>query len=270
MLGHFFGYGAIVQVIALVHFFKRRPDGYWLWIIFFGGVIGATAYLLVEALPDFGAMRHSMQGFSRRKRIHLLEALVLENPSAGNYEELGDLLLDEKKYQRARECFDRALGARTDSIDPFYKRGVCEFELAEWSAAVADLERVVRQEPKYAYGRAQSLLARSLAKLGRAEEASTAFERLTMLSTASESLAVTAQFYFDQGRFADARETVQTLLARRATMPGFQRRHDRKWLRLARKIKRASGRKPNTGAALPAREAAAEESNVSQGRALGR
>ncbi len=62
-MGHFFGYGAILQVIALGHYARRRPDGYWIWIIFFGGGIGAAAYLLAEALPTFGTMRHSMQGF---------------------------------------------------------------------------------------------------------------------------------------------------------------------------------------------------------------
>ncbi len=269
-MGHFFGYGAILQVIALVHYARRRPDGYWIWIIFFGGGIGAAAYLLAEALPDFGAMRHSMQGFSRRKRIRMLEVLVLENPSAGNFEELGDILLDDGKYQQAKECFDRALGSRTDSIDPFYKRGVCEFELGDWAGAAADLERVVKVDPKYAYGRAQSLLARSLAKLGRTADAEAAFSRLLDLSSASESLAVAAEFYLEQGRPAEAREIAKRLLARRVTMPAFQRRRDRAWLRRATKVIRASGQKSSTTAAPPARETTTEESNTPQDRALGR
>ena len=238
MFGHFLSYGVILQVIALIHFARKRPEGYWIWIIFIGGAIGATVYLLAEALPDIGAMRHTMGGFSRRKRIGELEAIVLENPSAGNYEELGDLLLDEKKYARAKECFDRALDSRTDSIDPFYKRGDCEFQLGDWAGAVADLERVVAQDPKYAYTRALSLLARAYVELGRTADADAAFGRLLQLSTSSESLAVTAEFYLEQGRIAEASEIAGKLLARRVTMPGFQRRRDRVWLRRASAVLR--------------------------------
>ncbi len=247
MFGHFLGYGIILQVIALIHFARKRPEGYWIWIIFIGGAIGATVYLLAEALPDIGAMRHSIGGFSRRKRIGELEAIVLENPSAGNYEELGDLLLDEKKYARAKECFDRALGSRTDSIDPFYKRGDCEFQLGYWAGAIADLERVVAHDPKYAYSRALSLLARALANAGRANDADTAFSRLLQLSTSSESLAVTAEFYLEQGRIAEASEIARKLIARRVTMPGFQRRRDRIWLRRASAVLRKT-KKMATGA----------------------
>lgn len=250
MFGHFLGYGVILQVIALVHFVRRRPEGYWIWVIFIGGAIGAAVYLLAEALPDIGVMRHSMGGFSRRKRIGQLEAIVLENPSAGNYEELGDLLLDEKKYARAKECFDHALGSRTDSIDPFYKRGDCEFQLGDWAGAAADLERVVKQDPKYAYTRAQSLLARSYAQLGRISDADAAFSRLLELSTSSESLAVTAEYYLAQGRIADASEIAGKLLARRVTMPGFQRRRDRVWLRRASAVLRKT--KKVATAAAPA------------------
>jgi hypothetical protein len=248
MFGHFLGYGVVLQIIALTHFVRRRPQGYWIWIIFMGGAIGALVYLLAEALPDVGAMRHTMGGFSRRKRIGELEAIVLENPSAGNYEELGDLLLDEKKYARAKECFDKALGSRTDSIDPFYKRGDCEFQLGDWAGAVADLERVVKQDPKYAYTRASSLLARAYAKLGRTAEADAAFSRLLQLSTSSESLAVTAEFYLAQGRMDEAIEIAQKLLARRVTMPGFQRRRDRVWLRRASAVLRKA-KKPAVAAA---------------------
>src|SRR5258708_34778042 len=249
MFGHFLGYGIILQVIALIHFARKRPEGYWIWIIFIGGAVGAGVYLVAEARRDVGGMRHTMGGFSRRKRIGQLEAIVLENPSAGNYEELGDLLLDEKKYARAKECFDRALGSRTDSIDPFYKRGDCEFQLGYWAGAIADLERVVAHDPKYAYSRALSLLARALANAGRANDADTAFSRLLQLSTSSESLAVTAEFYLEQGRIAEASEIARKLIARRATMPGFQRRRDRVWLRRASAVLRKT-RKMATAAAL--------------------
>jgi hypothetical protein len=237
-VGHFFGYGVILQIIALVHFIRRRPDGFWIWVIFLGGGLGAIIYLIAEALPAVASMQHSMHGFSRRKRIRILEAAVAENPSAGNYEELGELLLDEKEYMRARECFDRALGARSDSIDPFYKRGVCEFELGDFTAAVPDLQRVVAHDPKYAWSRARSLLARSLARLGRTSEAETAFQLLLEQSTSSESLCVAAQFFFEQQRFAEAHAIATRLLARRATMPAFQRRRDRVWLRGAAAVVR--------------------------------
>ena len=41
----FYPWGFIVQVVALVHFFRRRPDGFWLWVIFFGGFLGALVYI---------------------------------------------------------------------------------------------------------------------------------------------------------------------------------------------------------------------------------
>ena len=70
--------------------------------------------------PDAGLLKQSFKVFPRRRRIRELEAAVIDNPSAGNYEELGDLYLEEGNYARSRECFNRAISARTDSPDPFY------------------------------------------------------------------------------------------------------------------------------------------------------
>src|SRR5437763_15974979 len=134
-------WGILLQAFAIVHFIRRRPDTYWLYIILFLGPIGAIVYLFAEAAPDFGLLRQSFKVFPRRKRIRELESAVLDNPSAGNYEELGDLYLEEGRYARARECFDRAISSRTDSPDPFYRRGIAELELRDFAAAVSDLER---------------------------------------------------------------------------------------------------------------------------------
>src|SRR5215470_19599377 len=111
MFGLFYPWGILLQVLALVHFVKRRPENYWLWIIFIGGPIGAGAYLLVEAIPDARLLGGVFQGFGRRSRIQKLETEILDNPSAGNYEELGELNLEEKKYAKAREAFARAITA---------------------------------------------------------------------------------------------------------------------------------------------------------------
>ena len=88
-----FNGGLILQALALVHFIRRRPNTLWLSAIIFLGGVGAFVYILVEVVPDLGLLRQVYDAFGRRKRIKMLEALVLENPASGNYEELGDLYL---------------------------------------------------------------------------------------------------------------------------------------------------------------------------------
>jgi hypothetical protein len=237
-VGRFFGYGFILQVIALVHFIRRRPENYWLWIIIFFGGLGAAVYIAMEVVPDLGLMRQSMKGMSRRKRIKMLEMMIIDNPSAGNYEELGELLLEEKRYAQARECFDHALGSRTDHIDPFYRRGIAAFELGDAPAALGDFERVIKADPKYDFSRAQLFHARSLAATGRKEEAAAAFDRLLNASSSTEALLCAAEFFAQQNRTKEARELLDRVLARRATMPSYQKRRERPWLRRASALKR--------------------------------
>src|SRR5438093_11227000 len=102
---------------------------YWLWIIIFLGPLGAGVYIFMEVLPDLGLLRQSFDAFPRRKRIRQLEALVLENPAVGNFEELADLYLEERNFRRARECYDKATTSRADLPDAFYRRGIAEIEL---------------------------------------------------------------------------------------------------------------------------------------------
>src|SRR5881396_2281186 len=180
-------WGFILQGLALVHFIRRRPDTYWLWIILFFGPLGALVYIVMEVIPDFGLLRHSFDGFPRRKRIRELEAIVLENSAVGNYEELGDLYLDEGNFARARECYDKAISSRADLLDVFYRRGIAEIHLGDFTAAVRDLEYVVSRDPKYDSHRALGLLAHAYAKTGEAGKADTLFRQATDRSTLSET-----------------------------------------------------------------------------------
>jgi len=233
---HFFlfPWNFILQGIAIVHFIRRRPDWYWLWIILIGGGLGALVYILVEVVPDARLLRESFKVFPRRRRIRELESVVLDNPSPGNYEELGDLYLDEKKHARARECFNKAISSRTDSPDPFYRRGIAELELGDFPAAVNDLEGVVAKEPKYDFYRAAGLLAHAYAKTGQSEKADELFLKTTEISTLSETYLNYAEFLKSQGRHAEAREWIERILAKKPTLPGYLRRRERPWFRKAK------------------------------------
>jgi hypothetical protein len=247
MFGLFYPYGVILQALAIVHFVRRRPDTFWLWVILIGGGLGALAYIVAEVVPDVGLLRGTFHGFSRRKRIKYLEAAIIDNPSIGNYEELGDLYLDDRKYAKARECFDRVISPRTESADPFYRRALAAIELGDFQQAAEDLTKVVKMDPRYDYQRAAGLLGYTLAKLGRDEEAAARFAEVTETSTLSETQYNYAAFLAAIAHPSEAREWAERILAKKRTMPGYMKRRERPWFRkanaLLKRLPRTTDRK---------------------------
>ena len=227
----FYPWGFLVQIVALVHFVRRRPGTYWLYIIFFGGFLGASAYIVVEVLPDARLLRGVLQGFGRRSRIRALETIIIDNPSAGNYEELGELCLEQKQYAKARDAFDKAIAARSDSPHAFHNRAKCYLGLGDLAGAIPDLEHVVRIDPKFDYYRAAGLLADAYARTGQLERAAQHFADVTQFSTTPETLYNYATFLRLQNRRDEAREWTQKLLTKKRTLPRYMQRVERPWFR---------------------------------------
>ena len=232
LLFAFSWWSILLRIVAIVHFIRRRPNFFWIWVILFHWV-GALVYILVEVIPDAGLLRGTFQVFPRRRRIQELERTILDNPSAGNYEELGLLYLDDGNFARARTCYDKAISSRTDSPDPFYRRGMAATFTGDFTAAVPDLERVVAQDPKYDFQRAAALLAHAYANTGQPENAEALFREVTKISTSSETYYNYACFLADRQRPAEARQWAQRILDKKPTMPGYLRRRERPWFRKA-------------------------------------
>jgi hypothetical protein len=227
-------WGIILQGLAIVHFIRRRPDTYWIFVILFLGPLGAIIYLLVEALPDVGLLGQSFKVFPRRKRIGELKDAIRDNPSAGNYEELGGLYMDDGDLAEARAAFDKAITGRADTLDPFYRRGVCAILLGDAAAALPDLERTVSKESDYDFLRAAGLLAHAYAQTGQKEKAEALFRQVTITSTSSETYLNFADLLASEGRNAEAREWAQKVLDKKSSMPGYLRRRERPWFRRAK------------------------------------
>ncbi len=237
MLTHlFYPWGLLLQAAALIHFIRRRPDTYWLYIIVFLGPIGALIYLFAEVLPDVGLLNDSFKGISRGKRIKTLELAIRDNPSAGNFEELGELLMENGQLQAARTAFNRAIAARSNTLETYYHRGVCAVLLGDAAAALPDLEMVIAKEPNHDFNRAPALLAQAYALTGQKEKAEALFRKVTVTSTLSETYLNFADLLAQEGRSAEAREWAQKVLDKEPTMPRYLRRRERPWSRRARKI----------------------------------
>jgi pentatricopeptide repeat protein len=236
--GYFFSYGLIFQIAAVVHFVRRRPDTFWLWIILFLGPLGSIVYLVVEAAPDLALLGGSFKPLQNSKRMRQLEWLVRENPAPDNYEELGQFYIHERRWTEARQCFDRAIGTGASSMDAFYRRGLCAFALSDYRAAATDFEQVVLKESNYDFYRAATSLAQCYAKLGNPEKADALFEQVTRCSTLTEAQLEYATFLSEQGRDAEALEWTERILAKSATMPRFQRRTERPLFRQAMSLRK--------------------------------
>lgn len=238
ILSHlFYPWGLLLQAAAVIHFIRRRPDTYWLYIVIFLGPIGALIYLFVEALPDLQLFSaQSFRGASRGKRIRILELAIHDNPSSGNFEELGELYMEDGKPAEARAAFDKAIAARSTTLDTFYHRGVCALQLGDIAAALSDLEMVVAKDHDHDFHRAAGLLAQAYAVGGQREKAEALFREVTVISTLSETYLNFADLLAAQGRSAEARAWAQKVLDKEPTMPRYLRRRERPWSRRARKL----------------------------------
>jgi len=232
----FYPWGLLLQAAAIIHFIRRRPDSYWIWIILFLGPVGALVYLFAEAVPDVGLLNQSFKGVSRRKRIHALELAIRDNPSPGNYEELGELCFEDGNLQQARIAYNNAIAARSNTLDCFYRRGVCALLLGDAAGALPDLEMAVAKDQGYDFHRGAGLLAQAYAMTGQKEKAEGLFRQVTVLSTLSETYLNFADLLASEGRNAEARQWAQKVLDKEPTMPRYLRRRERPWSQRARKL----------------------------------
>ena len=186
-------------------------------------------------MPDFGLLNQSFKGMSRRKRIAALELTIRDNPSVGNFEELGELYMEDGKLQQARRRSARqsmraqrrwiaSIGAVYAPFCWAMRRVRCLIS-KRWS-----------RRSRITTSIAHRLCWRSAYALtGEKEKAEAFFRRVTVTSTLSETYLNFADFLASEGRTAEAREWAQKVLDKEPTMPRYLRRRERPWSQRARK-----------------------------------
>src|SRR5262249_34572211 len=225
--------GILFQLAMLLHFFRRRPEGYWFFIILFLGPLGALAYFVMEVVPDLRVKPPAIARFERKRRRQWLEQMAGEAPALQTLEELGETYAAEGEHARAVEFFTRALKRDAEMREALYGRGKSLAALDENERAVADLEPVIKAEPSYKFYDAYLTLAECYEKLGRDGAARAAYQDILGRTTVSEAYYNYGRLLARSGETEAAREMMQQILAKKPALPRYLRRQERPWFRKA-------------------------------------
>src|SRR5579885_1919402 len=231
---HFpFTLGFLFQALMLVHYFRRRPEGYWFFVILFLGPLGALIYFVLEVVPDIRVKPPAIRKLERRRRRQWLEQMAGESPSIEALQELGEIYAAEGDYKKAVDLFTRALKRDPEARELLYGRAKSLIELGEAEQAAADLEALVRAAPAYHFYDAYLTLAGCYERLGRDDAARAAYQEILGRTTVSRAYYDYGRLLARLGELETAREMMRQILAKKLSLPRYLRRQERPWFRKA-------------------------------------
>jgi len=231
---HSLGYlGVLFQALMIVHFFRRRPEGYWFFVIIFLGPPGALIYFVIEVVPDLRVKPPWLTRMERRRRRQWLEHVVQESPALEHLLELAENCAAEGEHPRAVELFSRVLKRDPDAREARHGRAKSLVELGQIERATEDLEPVVRAEPKHQFWDSYMTLAECYDRMGQPEKARAAYEVILGRTTVSRAYYGYGLLLDRQGDKERAREMMRQILAKKPALPRYLRRQERPWFKKA-------------------------------------
>lgn len=226
--------GIVFQVLMVIHYFRNRPEFWWLFVIFFFGPLGALIYFVVEVVPGMNWKPPAIQRFERRRRKQWLERVTAESPSQEAVAELAQIVATEGDHARAAELFSEAIERDPEDLDSRFGRGLSRLERGEIDPAVADLAEVVRADADFKFYEAALALGRAYEQQGEDEKAARAYQDILDRTPLSAAYYHLARLLAKHGQTDRARELMQEILNKQTGLPRYLRRQERPWVWKAR------------------------------------
>jgi len=233
--------GFIPQIIALIHFFRNRPEGYWFWIILFFGPLGAVIYFFAVVFSGTpGSVEDKFRASMKEKR----KATLLQNKiNAGealpyDYSELGEILFKMKKYSLAIEALTEAVKKTPTDLEARFYLGLSLEQLTRFEEAGRQLEPLIMKDSKFKFGEAMLALARCYRGAGEIQAATGAFKKVLSQNNFAEARYSLAELLLQLDKNDEAKEHLQRIITESKTtdLPKHVRRVEKKWVKKARTL----------------------------------
>jgi len=236
-----------IQIALAIHVAKTGRSLYWIMIIVMLPLIGGVAYLVVEVLPGLGhdpRARRALRSLGARldpaKNRRRIEAELAHADTLENRRRLAEECLRLEDYENAAALYRRCLTGVYAS-DPHFMLGLANalFGDQQFAECRDTLERLIAANPAFRSVDGHLLYARSLEAVGEAAKALDEYAILASSYPGEEARWRYAQLLGSQGRAAEAREVLQTMLKREQVAPRYYRNKERRWLDQARSALKA-------------------------------
>lgn len=231
--------GAGFWAWMLVHCVRNDPErNVWLWVLVILNVPGAILYFIVRWLPDRRVSRPGLSRWTRGRVIAQREAAARNIGNAHQWVELGDILREVGRPEKAARAYQQALQKEPANLLGLWGAALTDMQLKNFSAARDRLQKILEKDDGYKFGDVSLAYGRVLVALEEAEPARAHLDRHLKRWTHPEAHVLMATLLIDQGQPAAARQHLENTLSDISGGPPFFARQNRTWARKAKQLLR--------------------------------
>jgi hypothetical protein len=233
----------LLDITLVYHASKTGRLQPWAFIILLLPFVGALAYIVVELVPEWfgspGAQQTRRRVASRldpEKLYRELSDRVANTDTIANRTALAAECLKVGRFDEAGRHYDHVLKLPMGS-EPVYALGKAQaqFGLNRPADALATLDDLKEQWPDFESAEGHLLYARSLAEVGRIDEALDEYHAVSGYFPGAEARVRYGMLLHMAGRTAEARVVFNELLLQMRRAPKYLREAQAEWLSIAEK-----------------------------------
>ncbi len=233
----------LLDITLVYHASKTGRLQPWAFIILLIPLVGALAYIVVELVPEWLGSPGAQQARKRiagkldpEKLYRELSDRLAGSDTIASRDALATECLKIGRFDEAERHYDHVLKLPMGS-EPVYALGKAQaqFGLNRPADALATLDDLKAQWPDFKSADGHLLYARSLAELGRIDEALEEYHALVAYFPGAEARVRYGMLLRIVGRNAEARVVFNELLLQMKRAPKYLREAQAEWLSIAEK-----------------------------------
>lgn len=224
---------------------QRKEHLIWLIVMVVLFPVGAVAYyFLVKTKGEKKAFSFASSAASREVETEdtlELKDLIGKHHKAYHYDKLGQLFLEQKKYDLALPQFQEAIKRDPDLLESRYGLAKSLHGLGKYKDAAEILESLVKIDKKYDYGNAIFGLAECYRLAGMEEKAFETYAKVIDLYHFFKAYYYYAEMLDKRGKRQEAIDLMKSVIGASKNLPDYKLEKERHWIDEAYKFLRKNG-----------------------------
>lgn len=235
----------VVQIGFVIHAIRSGREQFWVYIIAFLPGIGCAAYFFTQILPELNQNQSVNKAGS-----NLLKAVDPQRELNKRKQELERADTIDNRRKLAAECVEAGMpdegiellsgcfkGGFEDDPHLLLELATACFAAGQFDRTRTTLELLIEKNPSFKSHDGHLLYARSLENTSATEEALKEYSALANSFPGEEARVRYGLLLKTLGRNSEAQKWFNESITRASRAPGYYRKKEKEWLRIARENK---------------------------------